>query len=144
MIGFHPERIDNIKESDYEELESQLANKKVLGIGEIGLDYYWNKDNKEQQKAMFRRLLDIAQKYNKPVAIHSREATNDVYNVLKEYNLKGIIHAFSGSKETAIMFIKLGYMIGVGGVLTFKNSNLKDVIKDIDLEYIVLRPILLI
>jgi TatD DNase family protein len=138
MIGFHPEKIDEIKEEDYNKLELQLSNKKVLGIGEIGLDYYWNKNNKEQQIVMFKKLLDIAKKYNKPINVHSREATNDVYNILRKYNLKGIIHAFSGSKEIANMFIKLGYYIGIGGVLTFKNSNLKDVIKDISMEYIVL------
>lgn len=137
-VGFHPSEIEGINESDYEELEGQLNNNNVIGIGEIGLDYYWDEENKERQKEALERQLNIAKKYNKPVIIHNREATNDIYNILKNYNLKGIIHAFSGSIETARMFIGLGYKLGVGGVLTFKNSSLKDVIKKIDMEYIVL------
>lgn len=137
-IGFHPSEIDSVKESDYLLLEQQLVNNKVVGIGEIGLDYYWNKENKEEQKVMFERQLSIAKKYNKPVIIHSRDAISDTYDILSQYRLNGILHAFSGSLETAKQFIKLGYKLGIGGVLTFKNSMLKDVIKDIDLKYIVL------
>jgi TatD DNase family protein len=137
-VGFHPSEIDKIKEDDYLKLENQLKNTKVVAIGEIGLDYYWNKNNKEQQIEMFKKQLDIASEYNKPVIIHSREATEDVLEILHSYKLKGIIHAFSGSIETARQFIMLGYKLGIGGVLTFKNSKLYEVIKDIDLEYIVL------
>lgn len=137
-IGFHPSNIDEIEENSYKEIEEQLENKKVIGIGEIGLDYYWNKGNKDEQKQMFKRLLDMAKKYNKPIIVHSRESINDIYDILKEYDLKGIIHNFTGSLESAKQFTKLGYKLGIGGVLTFKNSNLKDVIKHIDMEYIVL------
>jgi TatD DNase family protein len=137
-VGFHPSEIDKIKEEDYLKLEEQLKNDKVIGIGEIGLDYYWNDSNKEEQKNMFKRQLDIAAKYNKPIIVHNREATKDVLDILTEYKLKGIIHAFSGSIETAREFIKLGYKLGIGGILTFKNSKLYEVIKEIDLEYIVL------
>lgn len=112
-------------------------SKKLVAIGEIGLDYYWNKD--ENQKIKFIKQLDLARKYNKPVVIHSRDATAETYEILKEYqDLKKVIHCYSGSLEMAKEFIKINCRLGIGGVLTFKNSKLKDVIKEIDLKYILL------
>ncbi len=137
-IGFHPSNINEVQDESFKILEKQLNNKKVVGIGEIGLDYYWNKNNKEKQKEILKKQLDLAKKYNKPIIVHSRDAVDDVYNLLKKYNLKGILHAFSGSLEQANLFINLGYKLGIGGVVTFKNSKLKEVIKNINLEYIVL------
>lgn len=137
-IGYDPSCADKLNNEDFLLLESQLNNKKVVGIGEIGLDYYWNSDNKQNQQDIFIRQLEIANKHFKPVTIHNREATSDVYNILSHYNLKGVIHAFSGSFEMAKNFIDLGFLLGIGGVLTFKNSNLKDVIKKLELENIVL------
>ncbi len=138
-LGIHPEEIENFKESDLKFIEDNLNNKKIVGIGEIGLDYYWVKDNKEQQKELFIKQLDIAKKYNKAVIVHSREAIQDTYDILKKYNLKGSIHCFNSSLEMAREFIKIGYKIGVGGVLTFKNSKkLQEIVKDIDLKYILL------
>ena len=94
---------------------------------------------KNKQLYILRRQLDIASRYNKPVIVHSRDAIQDTFNILKEYNLKGSIHSFSGSVEMAREFIKLGYMIGIGGVVTFRNAkNIKDVVKEIDLSYILL------
>ena len=136
-IGFHPSEADKINENDYIELEEQLKEEKIVGIGEIGLDYYWTKENKEEQLLMFKKQLDLAKKYNFPVIIHNREATEDIINMLSNYNLKGIIHAYSKSVETARIFIKMGYKLGIGGVLTFKNSNLKDVIKQLDVNNLV-------
>ena len=138
-LGIHPEEIENFKESDLKFIEDNLNNKKIVGIGEIGLDYYWVKDNKEQQKELFIKQLDIAKKYNKAVIVHSREAIQDTYDILKKYNLKGSIHCFNSSLEMAREFIKIGYKIGVGGVLTFKNSKkLQEIVKDIDLKHVLL------
>jgi TatD DNase family protein len=139
-FGYHPESADEIKNEDYNLLEKQIKDNlnKTVAIGEIGLDYYHDKANKKKQITMFKKQIELAKKYNLPVVIHSREATEDTYNVLKDSNIKGIIHCFSGSLETAKKYIKLGFLLGIGGVVTFKNSNLKDVIKEIDLKNIVL------
>lgn len=135
-IGFHPSEVDNIPSNYLEYLEKNIE--KVVAIGEIGLDYYWVKDNKEKQIELFESQLELAEKYNKPVIVHCRDAWNDTYNILSKYKVSGIIHAFSGSLEMANMFIKLGFKLGIGGVITFKNCNLKDVIKEIDINNIVL------
>ena len=138
-IGFHPSEANITTEEDLIWLENLIKeNDKIIAVGEIGLDYYWVKDNKELQRDLFRRQLDIATRLNLPVVIHSREATQESYDILKEYNLKGIIHCYSGSLEMAKEYIKLGYKIGIGGVVTFKNTNLVDVVKEIDLKDITL------
>lgn len=135
-IGFHPTEI-NILNDDYIEFLKNNIND-VVAIGEIGLDYYWTKNNKKQQQEIFENQLKIAEKYKKPVIIHTRESINDVYNILKKYNVTGVIHAYSGSVEMARKFIELGFKIGIGGVVTFKNCNLKEVLKNINISDIVL------
>lgn len=138
-IGYHPEEVDNITEDDIKFLEKMLiANKRVIGIGEIGLDYHYDKDSKNEQIILFEKQLALAERLGCPVVIHSRDATLDTYNILKKYKVKGIIHSFSGSLETAKSYINLGFFLGIGGVITFKNCNLKEVIKNIDLKHIVL------
>lgn len=137
-IGIHPEEVDNYKDSDIEFIENNLNNSKIVAIGEIGLDYYYTKDNKEKQIELFERQLALAEKYNIPVIIHSREATEDTINILKKYNVTGTIHSFSGSYETAQIYIKMGYMLGINGVVTFKNSHLKETIKEIGINNIIL------
>ncbi len=137
-LGFHPSEVDAVTDADFIELEAQLKLDKIVGIGEIGLDYYWKDDNKEIQIEVFKKQLDIAQKYDYPVIIHNRESTEDIITILKDYNLKGIMHAFTKSYELAQVFIKMGYKIGIGGVLTFKNTNLKETLKDLDIKDIVL------
>ena len=138
-LGIHPEEIDKISEDSFEIIEDNLNNPKIVGIGEIGLDYYWTKDNIEKQKEVLIRQLDIATKYNKAIVIHSRDSIQDTYDILKKYKLKGTIHCFSSSLEMAREFIKLGYMIGVGGTVTFKNSKkIQDVVKSLDLHNILL------
>ena len=135
-LGIHP--TEEISINSLKFIEENLSNKKIVGIGEIGLDYYWNK-NKEEQIDKFIKQLDLALKHNKPVVIHSREATNDTYEILKNYpSLKKDIHCFSGSLEMAKNYIKINSYLGIGGVLTFKNSKLKEVIKEIDLKYLLL------
>lgn len=138
-IGFHPTQLDDFKEEDFLWLEENIINKKIVGIGEIGLDYHYDNTDKEKQKYVFKRQLDIASRYNKPIVIHTRDAICDTYNILKKYDLRGSIHSFGGSVEMAREFIKLGFMIGVGGIVTFKNAKtIKEVVKKIDLSYILL------
>ncbi len=138
-VGFHPDEVDDLTDKDIEDLDKLIKiNKKIVGIGEIGLDYYHNDMNKNQQKDFFIKQLELAQKYDLPVVIHSRESIQDVYDILKEYKVRGVIHCFSGSLEMAKLFIDLGFYLGIGGVLTFKNSKLKDVVREISLDHIVL------
>ena len=141
-LGIHPEEGEYVKEEDYSKLEvyikENLDNPKFIGIGEIGLDYFHNIENIKDQKNLFIYQLDLAAKYNLPVIIHSREATKDTIDILGQYKLKGIVHCFSGSVETAREYIKLGYKLGIGGLVTFKNCNLKEKIEDIGIENIVL------
>lgn len=138
-IGYHPEVANKIVDNDFEILEEMVKNNsKIIAIGEIGLDYYWNKDNKEKQIDVFRRQLEIAEKLNVPVVIHSRDSIGETYEILSQYKVRGVIHCFSGSLEMARKFIDLGFLLGIGGVLTFKNSKLSSVIKEISLENIVL------
>ena len=137
-LGIHPENVDSYTEEDINYIEEHINDDKILAIGEIGLDYYWTKDNKEEQKELFEKQLALAEKVNKPVIIHSREATLDTIDILKKYKVRGVIHSFSGSYETACTYIKMGFLLGINGVITFKNCTLKDVIERIDLSNIIL------
>lgn len=138
-IGFHPTELDDFKEEYFRFLEENINNSKVVAIGEIGLDYHYDNTDKEKQIMVFRRQLDIADKYNKPIIVHSRDSIQDTYNILKQYKVKGSIHCFSGSVEMAREFIKLGYKLGIGGIITYKNAKtIKEVVRDIDLSYILL------
>ncbi|MDO4368962.1 MAG: TatD family hydrolase [bacterium] len=136
-VGYHPSEAIRVSEDDLSFLRSVILQKKVVGIGEIGLDYHYGNEDRDFQISLFRKQLDIAQEYQVPVVIHTRDAFSDTYNILKDYKLKGIIHCFSGSLETAKMFIDLGYYLGIGGVIMFKNSKLKDVVKEIGISKIV-------
>lgn len=138
-IGYHPEVSNKIVEKDYETLEKMVKNNpKIVAIGEIGLDYYWNKDNKDKQREVFCKQLEIAEKLKVPVVIHSRDSINETYEILKKYKVSGVIHCFSGSLEMAKKFISLGFLLGIGGVVTFKNSKLFEVIEKLELTNIVL------
>lgn len=136
-VGFHPDMASSVTEDDYNNLEEYVQNDRVVAIGEIGLDYHYGKDDMDKQKEMFRRQLDIAKKYDLPVVIHTRDAFLDTYNILKEYDLRGVIHCFSGSLEVAKQYLNLGYYLGIGGVITFKNSKLSEVIKEIGIDKVV-------
>ena len=137
-IGIHPESADSYTDEDLKYVEEHINDEKVVAIGEIGLDYYWTKDNKEKQKELFEYQLKLAERVNKPVIVHSREATQDTIDILKKYNVRGVIHSFSGSYETACIYIKMGFLLGINGVITFKNCNLKDVVAKLDLVNIIL------
>ncbi len=128
-LGIHPENIQDFKPEDLIFLEKALQNKKVIAIGEIGLDYHYGKEDKERQQKLFESQLHLAEKYHLPVVIHSRDATQDTVDILKKYPLvKGVIHSFSGSLEVAKIYIKMGYKLGINGVVTFKNSHLKELV----------------
>ena len=138
-IGFHPDEVDSLTDKDISDLEVLIkTNKKIVGIGEIGLDYYHNDMNKDRQREFFIKQIELAEKYDLPIVIHSRESIQDVYDILKEHKARGVIHCFSGSIEMAELFIKLGFYLGIGGVLTFKNSKLKEVVSELSLDNIVL------
>lgn len=136
-LGIHPDQCEKVSNEDFMFIEEHINDDKIVAVGEIGLDYHYDLD-KDMQKELFKKQLDIASKYNKPVIIHSRDSIQETYNILKEYKIKGIMHCYSGSVEMAREFNKLGYLIGVGGIVTFKNAvKLIDVIKSVDLKYIV-------
>jgi TatD DNase family protein len=138
-IGFHPGDLGDYNDDNLKWLKENAKHKKIVAIGEIGLDYYYGKENKILQQEAFINQIKIAQKINKPIVVHMREATEDTLRILKENKIKSVIHCFSGSVETAKEFIKLGSYLGVGGVVTFKNSkNLKEVVKEISIENLLL------
>ena len=133
-VGLHPE---NCNESfDYNVFKS--LPQKIVAIGEIGLDYHYGKEDKDKQIEIFRKQLKIAEELNIPVVIHSRDATEDTINILSIYHLKGVIHSFSGSLETARIYLSMGYKLGVNGVITFKNAKLKEVYKELSPKDILL------
>lgn len=139
-VGFHPSEAMITTMEDISFLEEIINNNsKVVGIGEIGLDYHYGKDDILRQKELFRTQMKLAEKYSLPVIIHSRDATEDTISILKEFpSVIGDIHCFSGSYETASIYIKMGYKLGIGGVVTFKNSKLHEVVKKVGLDNILL------
>lgn len=136
-LGLHPEEDLNEIDKVIELIKTNIDNKKLIAIGEIGLDYYYNKDNKNMQIEILEKQLKLAEELSLPVIIHSRDATGDMLNILKKYNLKGVIHCFNGSVEVAKEYIKMGYKLGINGVVTFKNCKLIDVIKSIGINDLV-------
>ncbi len=137
-IGIHPENVNDYTTDDLIFVEDHLHDDKVIAIGEIGLDYHYGKEDKEKQIELFEYQLALAEKYNKPVIVHSRDATLDTIECMKKYKVRGVMHSFSGSYETAQIYIKMGLLLGINGVITFKNCNLKDVYNKIDLSHVVL------
>ena len=143
-VGVHPSDTAELKESDIDTLKKYAAMDRILAIGEIGLDYYWDKEPEVQnaQRYWFRRQMELARETNLPVIIHSRDAAADTMEVMKEVHaeeIPGVIHCYSYSREMAQEFIKMGYYIGVGGVVTFKNAKkLKETVEAIPLERILL------
>jgi len=134
-VGLHPSEVK--EENDIDWVKELVKFPKVIAIGEIGLDYYWDKTYQEQQKNVFIKQISIANEFNLPVIVHSRSASSDTYEILEKYRTRGVLHCYSSSLEMAREFVKIGYYLGIGGVLTFKNSKeIKDVVKEIDLKYI--------
>jgi len=134
-LGVHPNNLfDGIK-SSLELIEKNINHPKIVAIGEIGLDYHYENNRAEQIKNL-SEFLNLAKKYHKPVIIHNRDSIADLLSILKKYQLKGIIHCFSGSYEVAQELIKLGYSLGINGIVTFKNSNLPSTLHKIPIEKI--------
>lgn len=140
-IGVHPDEVGQLNEEKFCQMEALLKRDKMLAVGEIGLDYYWDKEKRDLQKTWFIRQLELAGKLKKPVIIHSREAAADTMEIMKAYASKlcAVIHCYSYSAEMAKEYVKMGYYIGVGGVVTFKNAKkLKQTVQEIPLSSIVL------
>ena len=140
-IGVHPDEVGSLDDEQFARMSDLLDLDKIIAVGEIGLDYYWDKEKHDIQKKWFIRQLELAREKNMPVIIHSREAAADTFEIMKEHaaGMKAVIHCYSYSAEMAREYVKMGYYIGVGGVVTFKNAKkLKQVVEEIPLEAIVL------
>ena len=143
-VGVHPSDVDCLNEEKFAWLKEQTKWEKTVAIGEIGLDYYWDKEPEIQknQRYWFKRQMELARETSLPVIIHSRDAAADTYDLMKEIHadeIPGVIHCYSYSPEMAKEFVKMGYYIGVGGVVTFKNGKkLKETVKEIPIEKILL------
>ncbi len=139
--GVHPDEVGELNEENFLQLREILKSNKMVAVGEIGLDYYWDKEGHDRQKKWFIRQLELARELNKPVIIHSREAAADTFKIISDHGkgLNGVIHCFSYSVEMAEAYIKMGYYLGIGGVVTFQNAKkLKEVVKAVPLEFLVL------
>jgi TatD DNase family protein len=141
MMGLHP---TSVKENFREELaivENQLKNRRFYGIGECGIDLYWDKTFAKEQEVVFRHHIELALSYNLPLIVHIRESFNEVIRILRDANkpdLRGIFHCFSGSPEQAKQAAGLGFSLGLGGVITFKNNKMQETLKHVGMEHLVL------
>lgn len=132
-VGIHPSDVKKLNDDIWNKFIEYSRNPYVKAIGETGLDYYWDKDNKDDQKDIFIKQIEIANKLNKPILVHSRDAMQDTFDIMKKYPAKGVMHCYSGSREMAKEFMKLGYYLSLGGPVTYKNANEpKEVAKIID------------
>ena len=141
MLGVHPSDAKDWDDSLINQIKDLCNNKKIVAIGEIGLDYYWDKSFNDLQTDVFIKQIKLANELNLPLDVHDREAHKDTFDILKQYNInsKVVMHCFSGSVEFAKECVKEGYYLGIGGVVTFKNAiKMKEVAKHIPLEYIIL------
>lgn len=124
QVGIHPEEVSRTNESDLEIIEKLAQNPKVVAIGEIGLDYYWRDDNKDEQKEVFIKQLEMARRLNLPVVVHTRDVGEDAYEILKDFtDLKVQIHCFSEGLDLLDKYMDLGFYISIGGVVTFSNGE---------------------
>lgn len=141
IIGFHPTEIKYYNDEEYKWLEENLTHPKVVAIGECGYDFHWDTTTEEEQTAAFIRQIELAKKYNIPLSIHSRDAIQLTYETLKNNGaaqVGGVLHSYSGSKEMAKEFIKLNFMLGISGPVTFKNGKvMKEVVEHTNLEYLI-------
>ena len=140
--GVHPNETAELNEENFNWLKKQCLERKVVAVGEIGLDYYWDEPSHDIQKFWFQRQLELAREVKKPVIIHSRDAAKDTYDIMAACNAReigGVIHCFSYSPELALEYVKMGFYIGVGGVVTFKNGRkMKEVVEAVPIGRILL------
>lgn len=139
-LGLHPEDVKDDWQEQLTIVEQAIRDHRneLVAIGEIGLDYYWDKTYKEEQQEVLRRQLILARELDLPVILHNREATEDIMRIVKEVGGRGVFHCFNGSRETAQQILDMGLYLGIGGVLTFKNSKLAEKLDVVPLERIVL------
>ena len=136
-LGYLYSFADKITAEDITLLDSQLYNENIVAVGEIGIDYYHRKDNKDIQKDLFEKMLNLAQKHDLPVIVHSRKAMQDTFDILKKYDVVGSLHSYSGSAEMAREFIKLGFYIGISGTVThINNKKTRKMLSGIDINHI--------
>lgn len=136
-VGIHPHDAEGFKEEDLDELRELSKDERVVAIGEIGLDYYYDNSPREIQKEVFRKQLQLSHELDLPVIIHTRDAMGDTYDILKEFEgrVRGVMHCYTGSIEMAEKFMKLGFYISIAGPVTFKNAvNVREMAKQIPLE----------
>lgn len=141
MMGLHPCYVDGNYEAELQQVEAWLDKEKFYAIGEIGLDYYHSTEFKDQQVDAFSRQIKLALKYDLPIVIHTRSAMDECIKMVEQEGkgqLKGIFHCFGGDERQANKIIELGFMLGIGGVVTYKNAGLVRVLENISLEYLVL------
>ena len=141
MMGLHPCYVKENYQQELDIVSSWLSKRKFAAVGEIGLDFYWDKTFVKQQYSAFRAQIELALQYNLPIVIHTREAMQESIDVVKEYKpkgIRGIFHCFGGSVENAREIIDAGFYLGIGGVLTYKKSGLAEVLAQIDLSHMVL------
>ncbi len=138
-LGVHPHEAEETTENDLLQIKKLYSNKKVVAVGEIGLDYHYDFSPRERQKEVFERQIILAKELDLPVIVHDRESHEDTMNLLKKYRPKGVVHCFSGSVEMAKEIVKLGMYIGLGGAVTFKNAKKPiEVAEYIPIEYLLL------
>jgi TatD DNase family protein len=141
MMGLHPCSVKENYEAELKLVEEWLGRRRFGAVGEIGLDFYWDRTFEQQQYSTFHRQVELALHYNLPVVIHARDSTPQSIGLVKEHQdgrLKGIFHCFSGNYESAREIIDMGLYLGIGGVLTYKNSGQAEVLKQVSLEHLVL------
>lgn len=141
MIGLHPTSVKENYSADIQIIESILKKEKVIAIGEIGIDLYWDKSFLKQQQEAFIYQINLAKKYELPIVIHARESFSEIFDILKlqmDNKLKGVFHAFTGNFKQAEQIINWGFKLGIGGIVTFKNSGLDKIVEQVDLNHIVL------
>jgi TatD DNase family protein len=141
LMGLHPTSVDAEYKAELQAMEYWLDKQKFYGIGEIGIDLYWEKAFVNEQKDAFRQQVRLAKSRSLPIVVHVRNSFKEVYSIVKEEqdgSLEGIFHCFTGNEKEARKIVDLGFKLGIGGVLTFKNSDLDEVINGVDLKHLVL------
>jgi TatD DNase family protein len=141
MMGLHPCSVNENYQQELDIVANFMAQRSFAAVGEIGLDYYWDKTFAQQQQIAFTTQIELALQYKLPVVIHTRKAMQQTIDIVKQYSgkgLSGIFHCFSGSYEEAVKIIDAGFYLGIGGVVTYKNAGLAEVLKKIDVKYLVL------
>jgi len=135
-LGYLYSFADDVSDEDISLLDSQLSDDNVVAVGEIGLDYYHTKENKDNQKELFEKMLGLAEKHGLPVIVHSRKSMQDTYDILKEHDVVGSMHCYQGSAEMAREFIKLGFYIGIAGPITHTNNKkIRKMVNGVDINH---------